>query len=268
MKKLIALFLALLMLSATAAFAAETIDLTTYTGEELEALKVQVAEEIRARLLTEKAETPYSDFLYGSNGKEVRINDYTGKGGDVYIPDEIDGVPVTQIYESAFSSSKIKSIRLPEGLTSIGPSAFNSTYDLKDVVVLPKNVQEIRKTAFQYSRVPGVVIQSDCTIGPGCFGSTDRLEFVYVRRDCEIVFTFEYGIGVNGSCFSKSTIKTLVLPADVQFQDNTFEGCNQVTVYCPAGSATEQYCMEHFITCNTADYEAMVAYYEALYPAD
>lgn len=85
MKKLISLFLALLMLSATAAFAAETIDLTTYTGEELEALKVQVAKEIKARLLTEKVETPYSDFLYGSNGKEVRINDYTGKGGDVYM---------------------------------------------------------------------------------------------------------------------------------------------------------------------------------------
>lgn len=60
-----------------------------------------------------------------------------------------------------------------------------------------------------------------------------------------------------------------MLPADVQFKDDTvFEGCNHLTVYCPAGSATEQYCMEHFITCNTADYEAMVAYYEALYPAD
>lgn len=266
MKKLMALFLALLMLSATAAFAAETIDLTTYTDKELEALKVQVAEEIKTRLLTEKVETPYSDFLYGSNGKEVRINDYTGKGGDVYIPDEIDGVPVTQIYESAFANSKIKSIRLPEGLTSIGSAAFTFTYDLKDVVVLPKTVQEIGTSAFRYSRVPGVVISSDSTIAPRCFELTDKLEFVYVRKDCKIVFTYQIGLG--GNCFSNSDIKTLVLPADVQFQDDTLEGCNQVTVYCPAGSATEQYCMEHFITCNTADYEAMVAYYEALYPAE
>lgn len=263
MKKLIALFLAVLLLSTTAAFAADEIDLTTYTDEELEALKVQVAEEIRSRLLTEAPESPAADLHYASNGVEVRINDYKGEGGDVYIPDEIDGVPVTQIYKGAFRDSKIKSIRLPEGLTSISSRAFNGTRNIKDVVVIPKSVQKIGDAAFYYSCVPGVVIQSDCTIGASCFGSTDYLEFVYVRKDCKIVFNSSLSWG--DYCFNGSKIKTLVLPADVKFQDNTLADCKSLTVYCPAGSATEQYCKDNFIVCNTADYEAMVAYYEALY---
>lgn len=268
MKKLLVLFLALLMLSATAAFAAETVDLTTYTDKELEALKMKVAEEIRDRLTTAQAETPHSDLIYGSNGKEVRINGYIGTGGDVYLPDEIDGVPVTQIYQLAFVNHReIESLRLPDGLISIGVSAFYGTDKLKSVVEIPKHVQEIGIQAFCSSGVPGVVIQSDCTIGDSCFKYTDNLEFVYIRKGCRVVFADrEYA---SGEHFYESPIRTLVLPADVEFEDDTtFAGCNLLTVYCPAGSAAEQYCRDNFVACNTADYEAMVAYYEALYPAD
>ena len=264
MKKLISLFLALLMLSATAAFAAGTIDLTTYTDKELEALKVQVAEEIRARKNAQQA-SPASDFIYGSNGMEVRINSYKGTSGDVHIPDEIDGVPVTQIYKLAFEESEIGSIRLPDRLVSIGNSAFYRTENLKSVIEFPKHVQKIGSSAFSFSGVNGVVIQSDCTIDSSCFEHTSNLDFVYIRKDCQIVFDNSR----PGCHFWQSSIKTLVLPADVEFKnDSVLEGCNHLTVYCPAGSAAEQYCKDNFIACNTADYEAMVAYYEALYPAD
>jgi hypothetical protein len=60
-----------------------------------------------------------------------------------------------------------------------------------------------------------------------------------------------------------------VIPADVTKIDAAaFKGCKYLTVYCPAGSYAEQYCLENFIACDTANYEAMVAYYEALYPAE
>ncbi|MBR3763782.1 MAG: hypothetical protein IKK57_04425 [Clostridia bacterium] len=111
MKKLFTLLLAALMLlCATAALAAEPIDLSTYTDAELEALRVQVAEEIRARMLAETAASPAADFRYVSNGTEVRIVEYVGNGGDVVVPDMLDGVPVTQIGERAFYDKGIVSL--------------------------------------------------------------------------------------------------------------------------------------------------------------
>lgn len=259
MKKLIALFLAVLLLSTTAAFAADEIDLTTYTDEELEALKVQIAEEIRSRLLTEAPESPAADFRYASNGKEVRIISYLGEGGDVYIPDEIDGVPVTQIHHSAFyQNNTITSVRLPSGLVSIGENAFYRCSSLKGVIVLPKTVKLLDERAFCDTHLTGIVLQSDCKIDHAALCS-DSIEFVYCREGTNLNMLSNYILRDN-------TV-TLVLPETVThmrtFAD--YHPYTYLTIYCPADSYAEQYATENFIVCNTADYEAMVAYYEALY---
>ena len=46
-------------------------------------------------------------------------------GGDLIIPDELDGHPVTMIGERAFDRNmKVEKLTIPEGVTSIGPYAF------------------------------------------------------------------------------------------------------------------------------------------------
>lgn len=262
MKRLMTLLLAVLLLSATAAYAADPIDLTTYTDEELAILQQQVAEEIRSRQATETPEDAAADFRYASNGREVRIISYIGRGVDACIPDQIDGVPVTQIYEDAFKDKRsLKSLRLPQELVSIGSDAFMWSYALNQVLVMPKTLQTIGSSAFCWSGVTGVVLQSACALNSQAFAFGDDMQFCFIREGAAVELGFY--------AFQDSSLETIVIPADVtDIHPQAFHGSNNVTVYCPAGSYAERYCQENFIVCNTAEYEAMVAYYEALYPVE
>ena len=42
------------------------------------------------------------DYLYETNNRTITITGYTGPGGDVAIPSEISGLPVTSIGSLAF----------------------------------------------------------------------------------------------------------------------------------------------------------------------
>ena len=44
----------------------------------------------------------YGDFDYRDNGTTITITRYNGTGGDIIIPDTIDGKPVTTIGSYAF----------------------------------------------------------------------------------------------------------------------------------------------------------------------
>lgn len=265
MKKLMAALLTALALFSVA-YAAESVDLTAYTNEELLALVEQAGAELRARNTPVTPDDPLADLRYASNGKEVRINAYVGTTGEVYIPDEIDGVPVTQIYDdmcNEFDNSQldIRSLRLPKGLVSIGSKAFQSTYDLEQVIVMPRTLKSIGFSAFCWSDVTGVVLQSDCVLNSQAFAFGDKLRFCYIREGC--------AVELGSLAFQDTPIETIVIPADVtKISSSAFADCNYLTVYCPAGSYAEQYCKENFIVCDTANYETMVAYYEALYPAE
>lgn len=68
-------------------------------------------------------------FTYRVFDDEVTITDYPENAtGDVAIPAEIDGKPVTEIGGFAFEDCKrITSVTIPESVTEIGEEAF-STY--------------------------------------------------------------------------------------------------------------------------------------------
>lgn len=63
------------------------------------------------------------------------------------VPSHINGYPVTAIGASAFSNQNIVDITIPEGVTTIGSSAFSSCYDLT-TVRLPKSLTSIYTNAF------------------------------------------------------------------------------------------------------------------------
>lgn len=93
----------------------------------------------------------YGDYEYTvlENGT-VEITGYTGVEGEVVVPSEIDGMAVTGVGKEAFferGEYRITSIFLPDGIISIGDSAFESCHKLKTVNI-PKTVTQIGEMAF------------------------------------------------------------------------------------------------------------------------
>ena len=62
---------------------------------------------------------PESDFKFEANSdfSQIMITEYIGKGSNVVIPAEIQGVPVTKV--KIWLSQELKSIVIPEGVVAI-----------------------------------------------------------------------------------------------------------------------------------------------------
>ena len=116
------------------------------------------------------AATDKAEFVYGSDGTQIRINAFIGDSTDVVIPQEINGLPVTMIGSEAFKSTKIESVVIPEGIISIGESAFKECKQLESVefpsslTVLP---QECFSSCHKLSEIKG--LENIHTFGAWCF---------------------------------------------------------------------------------------------------
>ena len=282
MKKLTAVLLALLLF-ALPAFA-EEIDYTSYSDAELQGIIIAAQNELSLRFNNKKP-TNTSDFVYASNGKEVRINSFTGSIADLIIPAEIDGLPVTQLHKEAFynndsiinvyipdsitvipercfsESDSISSIRFPGNIVEIGNSAFYEC-DLPNVLIIPKTVMQIGSLAFSWAHTKGIIIQSSFSESSwgSAFTSMDRLEFVYIKDGCNPTFS-------SDAFYSCDTIRFAIIPSSVTYlPDKIFEDAKNIKIITPSGSYAESFAMEHFLPVETESYEEYVAQYDGLYP--
>jgi hypothetical protein len=86
-------------------------------------------------------ETPASDFTYdlSGDGKGVVIKKYTGEGGALVIPAEIEGFPVVELADESFSGEDygpgvyLTSVVIPSGVKKIGDEAFRKCENLVSV---------------------------------------------------------------------------------------------------------------------------------------
>lgn len=99
----------------------------------------------------EQEETPttgsVSNFQYEKSNDNVTITKYKGKFGenvDVIIPDYIEGLPVTTLGESCIAShnQELRSIKLPNTLTSISDYAIDVKY-VSEPIIIPKSVNDL-----------------------------------------------------------------------------------------------------------------------------
>ena len=76
-------------------------------------------------------------LLYTTNNGTITITRYTGSGGDVTIPDTINGLPVTSIGDEAFSDfTSLTSVTIPASVTNLGSWAFHNCTSLTGVYFL------------------------------------------------------------------------------------------------------------------------------------
>lgn len=114
--------------------------------------------------------TPESDFEFdASTGTITR---FLADAVRVDVPAEIGGVPVKAIGPEAFAGIKVFAVFLPEGIETIGDSAFEKCHSLT-VINLPDSLKSVGKKAFSRTDLTGISWGNGLeTIGEEAFSLT------------------------------------------------------------------------------------------------
>jgi prepilin-type N-terminal cleavage/methylation domain-containing protein len=160
-----------------------------------------------------------SCFTYESNDTGITITSYTcgattsdlsdGKYLDIIIPSEINGQTVTKIGYSAFSprfkssTTYISSVVIPEGVTTIGESAFESNQLTS--VTIPESVTYIGDSSFTNNKLTSITIPSSAYIDWYAF-SHNQLTSVVIPDGVK-------SIGMNA--FEANQLTSITIPSSV-----------------------------------------------------
>src|SRR5699024_3463341 len=109
------------------------------------------------------------EFEYDDNGDDtVTIVNYIGNETDVTIPQQIAGLTVTKIGESAFENKNLSSVTIPGSITHIETSAFANNKLIN--VTLKNGIERIEVWAFRNNDLTNIIIPISVTyIGPSAF---------------------------------------------------------------------------------------------------
>ena len=137
-----------------------------------------------------------------------RITKYTGPGGDVTVPAEIGGKPVTTVQRAVFmNNGSVTSLRFEEGIQSIGDSATYKTSALTEVV-LPDSLGAIAGGNFNgCPLLTEITLPANlCYVGESCFAFDKALK--------SVTFTGPVPVFKNGSFRSLPSDFVLYVPDD------------------------------------------------------
>ena len=151
---------------------------------------------------------PPADMRYTVYDDYVEITRYTGSATTLEIPAYIEGKPVKVIGEQAFARlNGLRSVIIPEGVTTIGRFAFEDCYNLTSVslpdilttidvaafrdctklssIDIPMGVTEIGSWAFAYcENLMRVDVPASVTkVGDNAFAYCSNLERIYFWRN-------------------------------------------------------------------------------------
>lgn len=142
MKKLISLFLAVMLVGTLVPVGAVSID--DYGATE-------------------------DGWVYYTTGTQVTITAYTGTQLAVTVPSTMDGKPVTEIGEWAFRYASAESVVVPEGVTALGTGAFFGCS--LETITLPSTLTEIGDRCFEgCTSLSAITIPGGVTrLGWNCF---------------------------------------------------------------------------------------------------
>lgn len=168
-------------------------------------------------------------FTYIIRNNKAIITGYNGTTEEkINVPNEFDGIPVTEIYPFAFSNcKKIKSVTLPESLTVIGSHAFADCTKLTEIKI-SDNIKTICNSAFENCSALASVTLPDGleAIGSSAFSGCSALKKVSFGKNLKSIGEYGFfdcaslteailpdsvknlGMYAFGKCYALSTVKT------------------------------------------------------------
>lgn len=161
-----------------------------------------------------------TEFLTEIRNGCSHITGYIGEGGEVSIPQEIDGVPVTEVARNAFAAcERLTAVILPEGLKKLCSDAFRSCRKLERVE-LPSTLEEVGDSAFNgcLALTAVSIPEGVRRIGNYCFSSCTSLRQVSLPEGLT-----EMGFNAFELC---SALQMIALPESlVVLEEQTFRKC-------------------------------------------
>jgi hypothetical protein len=155
-------------------------------------------------------------YVTNADGITITITGYSGPGGAVSIPTNINGLPVTSIGDNAFQfNSSLTSVTIPAGVTSIGNDAFQFNSSLTNATI-PGSVTNMGDDAFvECTSLTGITIPSGViSIGDYAFALNPNLTNVYFAGNAP---------SADSSVFADDNATVYYLPGTTGWS-NTFGG--------------------------------------------
>lgn len=238
--------------------------------------------------MTAAAESTADGLAYTLNNGEATISGYTGEGGDVVIPAEIDGNPVVAVGKLAFgiksnpNAALITSLVVPESVKTIGNSAFSGCAELKTIALPAECTISSTSNLFQNcTKLEAVRIPSGVTaIGNYMFQNCSALEEITFAQPSKVLSTgmksfmdcsslkkivFPDGVTTLGQSFAGCTaLADVTIPASVTKIDATLASCNpdHMAIHCYKDSYAETFAAENglnIIDAGALDYSVLDA---------
>ena len=149
-----------------------------------------------------QASAQVTGYTYTTNNGAITITGYTGPGGVVIIPATINGMPVANIGQAAFSNASLTSVTIPNSVTGIGDRAFYFCTKLTSVTI-PNSVTHIGDAAFaNCSSLANFTIPNGVTnIGDGAFSFCNSLTRVTIPNSVTSIGDWAFS-----SCTSLTSI--------------------------------------------------------------
>jgi len=190
-----------------------------------------------AVVIPDEPDTPTEEQYFTFDIPTQTITGYNIEGEvNVYIPDQLFGVDVLGIGDEAFAYKAIRSVRIPETVTSIGYAAFRN--NLLTKVVLPSGLTHLGISAFRSNAITEFNFPPTLTsIYAHAFSGNqiDRLEIPSTITS------------IGERAFQYNRIEFLSIPCTVTELGIRSFGNNKIPYLVVPGSITEipDYCFEN-----------------------
>lgn len=178
------------------------------------------------------------NYIYTLNNENATITGYTGDGGNISVPESLDGHTVVSIAQNAFSGcSSITGIILPKSITYIGASFASGTQITS--ITIPKSVVNVGVTSYgnfgkAYGPLTGamqlkeVIFEEGMTTIPAYMcrttydGDGNNIEKIYMPDSIENI----------GACafYNCDSLTQIVMPKSIEYiGESAFSECNNIT---------------------------------------